>query len=171
MGISSITNIAVGFKVPTEALFYFEENKRYSCKHYKEEPTLDNNYKFCPYCGCEIKVYSSKTKKLRPEMEEILDINNYEYPEDAMHNGAWFTQIGDFKLELRELVDNYSGQSNIFVAFWLNGFDPRHDGDSVTFCGDPAVLPKKEIIMKTLDMHQIPYDPESYGIYMLTDWF
>lgn len=166
MGVSSTVNIFVGYKIDADSLFDYEEFDIFSCQHFKENPTLGINNKFCPECGTKINHRTGSNREMKPEFDGVILSDM-----DSMHNGAWNTQIGKHKVELRELVNNYKKEDNIFVGVWLNRFNPRSDDSSVKKIESMATLPREDVLKNTLEMYGVPFNPDSFGIYLLTDWY
>lgn len=167
MSYSNYINVVSGFLVDESDLFDYKTFDIHSCTHIKEHPEFIDKIDYCPSCGRKISIRQGQHKTLKKKFNGILDYNI-----DAEHNGMWYhTMRNGNKIVLRHLVNSWDNSSVWFVGKEIFRMEGGVEvADKGIFCRIDHNELLSEISLATiLESEGIPYDRNSFGLYLLED--
>jgi hypothetical protein len=148
MGYGTSIDIVQGYKVPYGKLIKENKSVHFLCDH--DFDRQESNY--CPKCGSEGKSYE------KIDCESLIDIN--------------IDDLEDPELELSENIvlkhvygDHEEEDNDYVIGILIHEEDPDCPNPQLVKLGTYTEKHIKEEIEKC-DI-KIPYDPESFGIYII----
>lgn len=164
MGMSEEISLFVGFAVPDDKLYDISYKDNFSCDHLKLKPQKANGGEHCSDCGVKFKIWSSRIIDVKPAMHKFAGDGV-----DDLYNGKWTSTVAGRSIMLRRLVNNYYGGETIFVGEWF--VTDINSGESSHFIGEPGDMISETKLASALKKAGVPFDRNSFGIYMLKEMF
>jgi hypothetical protein len=161
MSIDYSTSVFVGFKVKEEDIFDIRHTEKKSCSHITGE---EIDIKFCPICGIKVGASKYTETKFKLELQEIMKgVEVYDVE-------LWSGKINQHKITLYHLCQNY-GSAPYMVGAILKHIDPKYSETDAYFCGKPDDILKETELVELLTTNDIPFEKDTFGIYLLNEVF
>lgn len=164
MSVTEETSLFVGFVVPANKLYDISHENRFSCDHLKLKPKRADSGKHCSDCGVKFKTWTSRFIDVKPGMRKFAGGG----PGD-IYNGKWTSIVAGKSIMLRRLVNNCYGGENILVGEWF--VTDANSTESTRFVGKPGNMISETKLAAELNKAGMPFDRDSFGIYMLKEMF
>ena len=141
-----------GFRVPYEKLFKEVQITKFRCDHNFDR----NKFNYCPECGKESKGYNDV------EHKKIIDIDfdNLEEKEGKISKDLVFSEVGsNYELE--------GDDRDYIIGVECFNEDPTGPDKQINYINQ---ISQKEVLERIKKSNiKIPYDENSFGIYVIFD--
>ena len=153
-------DVLIGFSVPEDKLYDRENGSRWSCEHAEKQHSQDPSAKHCAECGEEISEAEESRLVLKPEFASVIE-------DDWFHNIGWEGDLDGVKIWLTQYYVDEGDEVRgaYFVGVEVASF--YHREDLGVRQEEVPQIPSKADVADFLKSQGIPFDSESWGLWMI----
>lgn len=161
MGISINTSVFIGFQVDESDIFDIQKKQSWSCAHVKEDPMIMDEANYCSQCGTKFSIRTYSSREFKENLKKIFNKDPYDVE-------FWSAEFGSHKIKLTQCMSN-CGEQPIIAGITLKSIEPKYESAMLFNCGNPDKLPSKDVLKDFLESNSIPFDEDSFGIYLINE--
>jgi hypothetical protein len=156
-------DVLIGFTVPVDKLYDREKGSRWSCEHAEKQlaaNSLDLPPKHCSECGERISKVEESQLILKPEFAAIIE-------DDWYNNIGWEGDLAGVKIWLTQY---YTDEGDEVRGAYFAGVEVAsfyHREDLGVRREDVPQIPSESDVADFLKASGIPFDSESWGLWMI----